>query len=312
MNPFFQSLPKRDRDEILRIDGIQRERGPSLEEFTAKELQNLQKHRNLRGRTPSSLLASSLHFLNMYFCDDGIVRRFLDNDVLQLKIGVDTSARLGLLKRTVGGTERSGGYDCAHIFDLMFAIAVEDWPAVEVFLRRFPSPFKVGHPSTLLLSNSLYAILHRDTSSFAQFEADLRSRSERHFFRAIYDCLIGIMAGDGTLVAEAIGRMLKWNRRQDQLNSSMKKLICLYAHALFNLCVREFAARGTKTPTIPDALPWDGAFERFIHSDTAPRTPSLFDFSSVNPVLKGWVEDLPEVLTIDELLAPMKRWWRFW
>jgi hypothetical protein len=312
MSPFFESLPKRDRDEILRINGIQCARAPSLEDFAAKSLSDLQKHRRtLLTRTSSSLLSATLHHLQMYICDRGIIRRFIDDNVLELKTGVDTGARLGLLIRTAGGTDYAG-YDCAHIFDFIFAMAVADWPAVEVFLKRFPGPFKIGHASTLLLTNSLYAIVRRDRVALAEFEPDLRSRSERHFFRAMYDCLIGIMASDGQLVSDAIGRMVKWNRRQEQLNSSMQKLVCLYAHGLFNLCVKEFTARGTEIPTISDSLPWDADFHKFIHSDETPKSPSVFDFSSVNPVLKRWLDDLPEDLNIDELLAPLKPWWRFW
>jgi hypothetical protein len=58
----FDRLPKRDRDEVLRIDGLQVSWAPSPEEYAAITLRRLREHREkLQGRTSSSLLAGSLH-----------------------------------------------------------------------------------------------------------------------------------------------------------------------------------------------------------------------------------------------------------
>src|SRR5436853_8680 len=94
----FDRLPKRDRDEVLRIDGLQSSWAPSPEEYASIALRQLRDHRaKLHGRTSSSLLASCLHDLKSYFCDREIIRRFLDDNVAQLRLGVDTAARLGVL-----------------------------------------------------------------------------------------------------------------------------------------------------------------------------------------------------------------------
>jgi hypothetical protein len=127
----FDRLPKRDRDEVLRIDGLQSSWAGSPDEYASTTLRRLREHRQkLQGRTSSSLLAGSLHHLKSYFCDRGIIRRFLDSSVVELQVGVDTAARLGFLMRTAGGTDYSGGYDCAHVFDLLLALAVDDKPLV--------------------------------------------------------------------------------------------------------------------------------------------------------------------------------------
>lgn len=143
----FDRLPKRDRDEVLRINGLQSSWAASPEEYASTALKRLCSHRQkLQGRTSTSLLAGSLHDLKSYFCDRAIIRRFLKNDVEELRIGVDTSARLGFLMRIAGGTDYSGGYDCAHIFDMILALAVEDKPLVSAFLNHLPAPFRSGHP----------------------------------------------------------------------------------------------------------------------------------------------------------------------
>ena len=106
----------------MRIDGLQSSWASSPEDYASIALRRLRDHRaKLRGRTSSSLLASCLHDLKSYFCDRGIIRRFLENDVAHLNLGVNTAGRLGLLGWIAGGTDYSGGYDCAHVFDLILA-----------------------------------------------------------------------------------------------------------------------------------------------------------------------------------------------
>jgi hypothetical protein len=297
----FDRLPKRDRDEVLRTDGVQSSWAPSPEAYASIALRRLRDHRaKLHGRTSSSLLASCLHDLKSYFCDRGIIRRFLLNDVGELRRGVETAARLGLLMRVAGGTDYSGGYDCAHVFDLILALAADDKPLVNAFLNHFPAPFRSGHPATVLMSNGLYAVLRDDRATFANLEQSLRDKSERNFFRAMFDCLLGTMADNVTQVEASIGEMVKWNRRQEQLNSSMQKLICLTAHAYYNVCRRVFIPRGIAPPVIPDESTWDGEFQELVQTKEAGA--DFFDFSPVNPVLARWMKELPATVTLEELL----------
>ncbi len=297
----FDRLPKRDRDEVLRIDGLQSSWAPSPEAYAAIALRRLRDHRaKLHGRTSSSLLASCLHDLKSYFCDRGIIRRFVQNDVTELRRGVQTAARLGLLIRVAGGSDYSGGYDCAHVFDLILALAVDDKPLVNAFLNHFPAPFRSGHPATVLMSNGLYAVLRDDRAAFASLEQSIRDKSERNFFRAMFDCLLAIMAENASQVEASIGEMVKWNRRQEQLNSSMQKLTCLTAHAYYNVCRRVFVPRGISPPAIPDESTWDGEFQESIQASVA--ATSFFDFAPVNRLLSRWMQELPAKVALEDLL----------
>jgi hypothetical protein len=235
-----------------------------------------------------------------YFCNRGIIRRFLDDDVSQLRLGVDTAARLGFLMRTAGETDYSS-YDCSHVFELLTALAVDDKPIVNAFLNHFPGPFRSGHPATVLISNGLYAVLRNDRATFARLEQSIREKSDRNFFRAMMDCLLGIMADDASLVAASIGQMVKWNRRQEQLHSSMQKLICLQAHAFYNLCRGVFIPRGAAVPVIPDESTWDGEFQQAVQSSGTAN--SYFDFSPVNPLLARWMKELPASVSLEDLFA---------
>lgn len=298
----FDRLPKRDRDEVLRIDGLHSSWAASPDEYATTTLRRLREHRQkLHGRTSTSLLAGSLNDIKSYFCDRGIIRRFLKNDVAELRVGVATAARLGFLMRVAGGTDYSGGYDCAHVFDLILALAVDDKPLVSAFLNRFPAPFRSGHPATVLLSNGLYAVLLQDRTTFTVLEQRIRDKPESRFFRAMLDCLVGIMGDDASLVAASIGAMMKWNRRQEQMNSSMQKLICLTAHAYYNVCRIDFIARGIAPPVIPDESTWDGEFQESVQTNEAGA--AFFDFSRINPLLARWIVELPAEVDFVDLMA---------
>jgi len=297
----FERLPKRDRDEVLRMAALYSSWASSPEEYALIQLRRLREHREkLQTRTSCSLLAGSLHGLSFYFCNRGIIRRFLDNDVAQLRLGVDTAARLGFLFQTAGGTDYSS-YDCSHIFEMLLAMAVEDHPLVAAFLNQFPGPFRSGHPATVLLTNGLYAVLREDRIAFATLENRIREQSERNFFRAMFDCLLGIMSDDASIVAASIGTMVKWNRRQGQLNSSMRKLICLNAHAFYNLCRRVFIARDITVPLIPNESTWDSEFQELLQSTQVG--PVFFDFSPVNRLLGRWMQELPAKVALEDLVA---------
>jgi hypothetical protein len=295
-NTRFDRLPKRDRDEVLRIEGLQLSWAASPEAYASARLPRVQE-----SRFSSSLLAGYFHDLRSYFCDRGIIRRFLDDDVSQLRMAVDTAARSGLLMRAAGGTAYSGGCDCLHVFDLLLALAVEDKPLVNAFLNHYPAPFRSGHPATVLLANALYAVLREDRTTFANLERRIRDKSESNFFRAMFDCLLAIMADDVSLVAKSIAEMAKLNRRQTQMNSSMQKLICLTAHAYYNACGRVFLRRGIAPPAIPDESSWDGEFQELVQ--TSETNASFFDFSPVNRLLARWMLELPATITLEELLA---------
>lgn len=283
------------------MDGLLNARAPSPEAYAATTIDRLRTQRlNLGTRTPGLILASALHGLKAYFCDRGIIRRYLDGNVAQLREAVDTAARMGFLMYRAGGREYSS-YDCSHIFDLLLALAVDDRPLVAAFLKHFPGPFHSGHPATVLLSNGVYAVLLGDRSGFATLEQSLRSKSESKFFRAMFDCLLAIAADNGPQVAAALAEMVKLNRRQEQLNSSMQKLICLTAHAFFNVCRNVFLPRAIPLPAIPDEGTWDGEFQALVQASDSDQ--NYFNFSSVNSVLVQWMQDLPADVTLEELLT---------
>ena len=304
MKTRFESLPKKDRDEVLRIKRLMDERAPDARNQVLESLMVLQRHPATPSQiSPMSLLASTLHHLTSEFCDRGIIQRLLADDPAQEVIGLRTSARLGYLMTVAGGPEYSGGYDCAHIFDMLAAIASEDRFAISRFVDRFPPPFKTGHPSTVLLANAIYSVLADDHAGFQGLAEKLRTRKESRFFRAMYDCLLAIMARDADHVCRAIDEMARWNRRQEQLNSAMQKLLCIPAHASYNICLVRFSRSGQALPPLPTVDTLDAGLHSFIHESKHDSTQMCFDFSGINPILFRWVQELPFAVRVDELIG---------
>jgi hypothetical protein len=310
----FASLPKKDRDEVLRIKGLLEERASDAKQQVVECFALLQ--RDLATPRDSSvkwayssalsLLASRLHELKSDFSDRGIVQRLVDDDPAKQAIGLVTSGRLGYLMNVAGGPDYSGGYDCLHVFDMFSSIASKDRFATSRFVERFPRPFKSGHQCTVLLANAVYCVLAGDQEGFRALAEKLRTRKESRFFRAMYDCLLGIMVVDRDHVRRATEEMLKWNRRQELMNSSMQKLVCVPAHALYNLCLDNFAQFGQSPPPFPEGDTWDAEFHTFVHQTNNDSMQLCFDFSGINPVLAQWVNELPLAVTAGELSGSVK------
>jgi len=294
----FQRLPKKDRDEVQRIKAILDEELPSTPELINESISIIRHHVG----TPraGSTMASQFSRIQSHFYDHGIIRRLLDNDIDAQIVSLRTCARLGYLTRLAGGTSYSGGCDCLHIFDILPALAVREHEVLNRFLAQFQSPFKSGHQSTLLLANSVYAILNGDSTAFQALTPKLRNRKENRFFRAMYDSLLAIDARDGDALSAALSEMAKWNKRTD-INSSMQKLVCIPAHAIYNLSLSAFTSE-VLTPPLPiNELPWDSEFHDGVQSEE--NSAGCFDFTNDSVVLGRWVTKLPDHIDANELVA---------
>jgi hypothetical protein len=247
------------------------------------------------------LLAGNLGDLAWYFRDEGIIHRLIEDDVRHQILGFDTCARFGYLVRLAGGNEHSGGYDCAHVFDLLMAIAVRDAKLVDRFVATFPGPFKSGHPATVILANGVYAVLQREANSYESLATAMRSRSEAKWFQSMLNCIAAIMAGDRLAVADAILGLAKGNKSPSK--SSMQKLVCIEAHGLYQLCSTEFNCRGIAMPSPPQYPTWDAPFHEAVSCFSPLDNRPHFDFSAVNPILAKWIETLPNQVNVDDLLA---------
>jgi hypothetical protein len=280
-------LPKKDRDEVVRLNVLHLEEAPSPVDYVAK--------RNWKGAP--SRLATAFHLAKMYLEDEAILRRLLDDDVTQMAICLDTASRFGFLLRTAGGNEFSGGHDCQHVFDVLTALAVNDQQLIQAFVRAFPGPFKAGHPATVLLANGVYAVICADRSAYPRFVMDLRSKSESKYFQAIFRAIAAIMEGSTTELTQELAEMAKGNRSQS-MHGFLQKHVCLQAHALYQLCLGEFAVRNIAAPLPPDHQAWDMTF----HENVITRgkgSAVYFDFA--DPVLAKWIATLPTQMPADDV-----------
>ena len=300
----LKRLPKKDRDEVARINGLrcEREQGATDRDVVQYYLARI-KNYAAKQTLSNDDLTGEFHWLQMHFRDGAIIDRFLHDDPSMLATGLSTAARFGFLMALTGGTGYSGGYDCAHVFDLLRAIACRDRAVTESFLTQFPSPFKHGHQSTVLLCNGIYAALDSEPASLLRFEPKLRSRKESKFFRAMYDCLVAIADTAPCDVASTISEMLRGNRRQDRL-SQMEKIVSIEAHAFYWLAAESSPELVSQVDTRA-AFTWDSEFHSFLESSSPSSIGPRLDVMESNEVLGRWLVELPETIDVNELLASL-------
>lgn len=284
----LETLPKKDRDEVDRLNELHLKRAPSPVDFVAKR----------NGK------AVRFSFCKDYLEDEAILRRLFDDDVKQMEVCLDTASRFGFLLRVKGGTEYSGGWDCMHIHDVLTALAVNDQQVIQAFVSVFQAPFNVGHPATVLLANSVYAVIRADRSAYPKFVVDLRSKSESKYYQAMLRAIAAIMEGNATEFTQELTAMVKGNRSQSS-HGRLQKLVCLQAHALYQLCLGEFTTRNLAAPAPPDHQAWDMAFHELVIARGQRAAPRHFDFTAVNPMLAQWIATLPNRLDTAEPSPPV-------
>ena len=129
----------------------------------------------------------------------------------------------------------------------------------------------------------------------------LKNRKESKFFRAMYDCLYGLIESDSQIFLQGYEQILKGNRRQNEF-SSLEKMISLTAHAFKHL-YEEREELDQNVFSSNQKLPFDQGLDTTL-SGGISHTP--LDLSSNNNILDSWVKELPDTLDLNELLEAIK------
>ena len=244
-------------------------------------------------------ITSFLHTLQSDFTNFGIAQRIVSGNVCLLIECLSLSGRIGYLMREVGGEKYSGGDDCLQIFNLLKMLAAGDHQAVERLTNQFPAPFKKGHPDTVLLCNAVYGALGKHPEPDSIIIA-LEKKKSTKFFESMYRCVLAILKEDSDLFAQGLNELLKGNRRQE-FHTSMEKVICVEAHAMFHL----WGMRNE--PEVSDVarfeLPWDQELYSYMQNQTEL---VLNDFSNVSPVLDRWLRHMPNKIDTNDLVVELK------
>ena len=109
-----------------------------------------------------SLATGTFTHIGNWHHDKAIFYRLVKNDMQEMLSLLRISNRFNYVSHLTRTSKYSGGYDCLHVFEVMKALAVKDFEAVNAFLKRYPGTSVSGHPFTVLLCNTVTSLLNND------------------------------------------------------------------------------------------------------------------------------------------------------
>jgi len=240
-------------------------------------------------------LASSFFSMQMDSLDQSIAIRILNNDPIQLSLGLTTAGRFGYLKSVAGGIRYSAS-DCGHIQSMIYSLAAHDYEAISAYCRQFEAPFKNAHPAAKGLGNCLYSILGFHPNPDEAMNSLYKCKVSQ-YNKATFDALDAIYRKNEDSFTEAITRMVKGYRRQDL--RAMEKMVCVDAHALITLY--EFKNGHLNYHWRQLGLPFDISYQNYAQDES--QKVSIYDFRSQSRTISKWLVKLPEVLELEDLVA---------
>ncbi len=300
--PSLDLLPKKDRDEVVRLEHIyHNDFAPKMR----KHLKTLARRASEPGsRFSTRDLHSLFHDGAVHHCQRGIIDRFWRDSPQELPCSLALASRFGYLQGILPDNPESSRIEGYHVHHLLPALAARDDVAVSAFLRRFRPPFLGGHRGTDLLCTGIHSVLRDDGSLWEDFAKRLtRSRRESRFVRAMLDCVVAIHEGNDKRFASSMLEMMEFNRRTD-LHLAMDKIVCVEAHAFMALaqrhspaCIRVFDRTSN--------LPWDAEFDQCLIQHLGLEGHGCY--RSVSQVVSSWLLHLPDQIHAADLLATLDR-----
>jgi hypothetical protein len=301
-------LPKKDREAILHLKDLDTYRENSgdltlvFKEDFARFLhgcESLPKQAH-SFKSFGELFASSVFFMASRCIQGSILNRLLTDDPQVQVQGIRLATRL-LYVADLGITPAySGGCDCLHVWNILEALAVCNYPVIEAYLARHPGPASKGHPFTVLLCNAVTAILTSDVASYADLLDRLKSRPAPNYDKAMLLCLVAAIEGNSEGITGHLQTMFKSHRTRT-INDGMKRFVCLPAHGLFNLALDVLKRNGQPPPPIPESPLWDQAFHDAVHQADTCRVD--WQLQTISATLAKWIEKLPRTVDSNQVAS---------
>lgn len=248
----------------------------------------------------AGLVRTNLHLGARRVLDYAAHRRFADDDPGVLVDGVHTASRLSYLWHT---HDHRNGYTGGHVWDVLDSLAVPDDALLDRYRRRWPPPFRGGHPFTDRVADAVFGLLDPSPAAreavAARLAPVLERTSVRGSDRALLVTLHGIATGEAGRVADGLADLLRHHRRQQRLVATpMLAFVALPVHGLYRLAGRAMPLTTGLEP--PAGRGWDAA----LHHAVATAAPRLLDVvADEDPVLAGWLRDLPDMVDGTAYLA---------
>jgi hypothetical protein len=243
----------------------------------------------------AGLLRNNLHHLALRVSDHAAYRALAGDDPAVLVDGVHTAGRLHYLRHT---HDYRQGYTGGHVWDVLDSLAVPDDALLDRYRRRWPPPFRGGHPVTDRVADAVFGLLDPSPAAreavAARVAPALEHATVRGSDRALLVTLHGIATGEAGRIGDGLAELLHHHRRQERLKATpMLAFVGLPAHGLYRLALRAMPPEATARLRPPEGRGWDAA----LHAAVDTAGPRLLDVvAEEDLLLAGWLDRLPDEL----------------
>lgn len=264
---------------------------------------NIYKKTNYTGGFGSILRGISIQCIEC-----SLFNNYLNKNTIKVANGLYTFCRLSYFY-SQSLTLKSAGTDVAHIDYVLVTTAIYDQNLLQSYFNNKPGPFSKGRTESNIIANSLYLIIDKNKTpekinkTINEIDRVLNLKSVGKYEKSFLVCLKCIITNDYSEFLENINIILKLHKSTDNnytFPPTLKYTICLPAIAFYNLAYFD-KDRKEPMPPEPDHQLWDSELWHEIIKDNQKRE-YIIDVEKVSPVLKRWMDELPEKIDLNELV----------
>jgi len=190
-------------------------------------------------------------------------------------------------------------WDSYIMINLRGGMAYYDGALIEAYKNQMPTHFKKGHPFNITLANGLFDIFQgnlQEASDYLDRRAKMKTLTK--YDKSFVLAAKAIADEEKKIFAQEIDTLLKLYPRQQF--SNLAEFINLEAISLYNLAEKIWG----RTIAEPVSEYWDSEFIKY-NGEYEPKF--LLDFSEISPTFDKWLKELPENLSMIQLIDEFER-----
>ncbi len=169
----------------------------------------------------------------------GIHESFVSGNYSTLLNSLYTHNHLLLSKKErLNLVQHTGGYDCTHVFPIIFAYAGNNLKIVQRYLLKYPDFSTKGAPFTKILCNLVVSIIKEDieakTVYLEKANHSLKLKNTK-YDEALLTCLIGIIDSNADTISKGLESAVKLYSKARYLHDFFNDLNKFVAIQLFGI-----------------------------------------------------------------------------
>jgi hypothetical protein len=273
---FYSQTKKRESKEIEKYSGLM---------FYDLRLRNLNEHYGCSDDEAEAMAAARIY--GQQLLRRGLARRIVHDDPAELEAALWLATRIEWIESCP--PSRLVGERYPEIWIILRGLAAGDLDVARAFFGPRPRKLSGGHKSTVLVYNTVQAIVTKNQRAQSLLRPELEYANAPDCDRAILRTLHGIISADATAVAVNLERVVATFHRT--VLQEEEKVIAILAHGLAELA--HWVSPGLLAEFDLDRpLPWDSGYHRWLHRRN--RSTKYRDMSMYSALLHRWIHDLEE------------------